>query len=587
METVYIDGESLTIKQVAMASRYGARIEVLPESVERMAASRAVVDECVERDVVRYCITTGFGKFCDVVISKEENALLQRNLIMSHACGVGDPLPEEVVRAMVLLRSNALAVGYSGVRPRTVQALVDMVNAGVIPVVPEKGSLGASGDLAPLAHLVLVLIGLGEASYRGRRMSGAEALAAARLEPVVLGAKEGLALINGTQAMTAIGALACFDARKLMRAADLAAALSFQALRGIVDAYDSRVHELRGQPGQIDSAAKLRQYLEGSLLVTRQGEERVQDAYALRCAPQIHGASRDAIDYACAAVERELGAVTDNPLIFPPEEAAELRADEDGVFAASGPAVTGDIISGGNFHGQPVALAMDFLAIALAELASVSERRLERLVNPSLSNGLPAFLTPNGGLNSGFMIAQYTAAALVSENKILAHPASVDSIPSSASQEDHVSMGTIAARKAREVVGNLRAVLSLEILAACQALDLRAEAMGGDAAELLSPPTAAAYRVLRSAVPRLREDRVMYPDIEAVQALLSEGSVLRAAELVVRESEPEEEDWDEGEREEYGEDEWDGDGDGDGGESESESEEARKEDASAEGREGS
>jgi histidine ammonia-lyase len=519
MEPVFVDGHSLRLEEVALVARAGARVELAPGAAERMAASRAVVDRCVDEGLVRYGITTGFGKFCDVVISREENALLQRNLIMSHACGVGEPFPAEVVRAMALLRANALAVGYSGIRPSTVQALLDMLNAGLVPLVPEQGSLGASGDLAPLSHLVLVLIGLGEAFYEGRRMGGAEALAAAGLKPVTLAAKEGLALINGTQAMTAIGALACRDSGELLATAELAAALSAQALRGIVDAYDPRVHELRGQAGQIASAAALRDLLAGSTLTTRQGELRVQDAYALRCVPQIHGASRDAIGYASIVVGRELNAVTDNPIIFP---------------AADGSGELGDIISGGNFHGQPVALAMDFLAIALAELASVSERRIERLVNPSLSNGLPAFLAPNGGLNSGFMIAQYVAAALVSENKILAHPASVDSIPSSANQEDHVSMGTIAARKARTILDNLRKVLAIEILAACQALDLRVVKEGGrpsieGAASRLSPPTAAAYRLVRSVVPALGPDRVMYPDIEAVRALLAEGRLIKEA----------------------------------------------------------
>ena len=432
MVSVSIDGRSLDLEDVALVARGEAHAVLAPEAVERMAASRAIVDACVDEGLVRYGITTGFGKFSDIVISASDNENLQRNLIMSHACGMGEPFPEEIVRAMILLRANALAVGRSGIRPSTVQALVEMLDAGVVPVVPQQGSLGASGDLAPLAHLALVLMGMGEADFRGRRLPGARALAEAHLAPVTLAAKEGLALINGTQAMTAVGALASRDAIALGQAAELAAALSFQALRGITDALDPRIHELRGQPGQIASAAALRELLDGSGFTTRQGQERVQDAYALRCVPQVHGASRDAIEYAATAVGRELNAVTDNPLILS----------------------DGDIISGGNFHGQPIALAMDFLAIALSELASISERRIERLVNPSLSNGLPAFLAQKGGLNSGFMIAQYAAAALVSEDKVLAHPASVDSIPSSANQEDHVSMGTIAARKARTILQN-------------------------------------------------------------------------------------------------------------------------------------
>jgi histidine ammonia-lyase len=510
MEKVIIDGRSLNLEGVVLVARLGAGAALADESLERMAASRAIVDACVAGNLVRYGITTGFGKFSDVVISAEDNETLQRNLIMSHACGVGEPFPEEVVRAMLLLRANALAVGRSGIRPSTVQALVAMLNAGVSPIVPQQGSLGASGDLAPLAHLALVLMGLGEASLRGRPMTGAQALAEAGLAPVTLGAKEGLALINGTQAMTAVGALACRDALALVAGAELAAALSFQALRGITDALDPRIHELRGQPGQSASAAALRGLLEGSSFTTRQGQERVQDAYALRCVPQVHGASRDAIDYAAAAVGRELNAVTDNPLIFP----------------------NGDIVSGGNFHGQPIALPMDFLAIALSELASISERRIERLVNPGLSNGLPAFLAPRGGLNSGFMISQYTAAALVSEDKVLSHPASVDSIPSSANQEDHVSMGTIAARKARTILGNAQAVLAIEILAACQAIDLRAAALGrsspGEAEAMLSPATRGAYRALRDRVPFMAQDRVLYHDIEAARRLLAEGALTEA-----------------------------------------------------------
>ena len=438
MEHIIVDGRNLTISDVVRAARGRVPAVLAAEAVPRMEASRAVVDRCVSERLVRYGITTGFGKFSDVVISPENNAALQRNLIMSHACGVGDPFPAEVARAMLLLRANALAVGNSGARVSTARALLDLLNAGVVPVIPEKGSLGSSGDLAPLAHMALVLCGMGEAFYRGERLPGAEALRRAGLEPVELSAKEGLALINGTQAMTAVAALACHDAAQAVHTADLLAALTHQALRGITDAYDGRIHELRRQDGQVASAAALRGLLEGSGLTTRQGELRVQDAYALRCVPQVHGASRDAIAYVEGIVARELNAATDNPLIFP---------DGSGY---------GDIISGGNFHGQPVALAMDFLAIALAEIANLSERRTERLVNPALSNGLPAFLVKEGGVNSGFMILQYVAAALVSENKVLAHPASVDSIPSSANQEDHVSMGTIAARKARSILGNLQ-----------------------------------------------------------------------------------------------------------------------------------
>jgi histidine ammonia-lyase len=509
METIIIDGSSLSLEAVAKVARDGAAVTLAPEAAARMARSRATVDDCVEQGLVRYGITTGFGKFSDVVISRNDNEALQRNLIMSHACGVGDPFPAEIVRAMLLLRANALAVGFSGIRPSTVESLLALLNSGIVPVVPQQGSLGASGDLAPLAHLILVLIGLGEADYRGTRMSGAEALGLAGLKPVTLAAKEGLALINGTQAMTAVGALACYDARALIASSDMTAALSFQALKGITDALDPRIHELRGQIGQIAAAASLRALLEGSSLTTRQGQERVQDAYALRCSPQVHGACRDAVEYAASVVERELNAVTDNPIIL------------EG----------GDIISGGNFHGEPVAFAMDFLGIALSELADIAERRIERLVNPSLSNGLVAFLAPKGGLNSGFMIAQYVAASLVSEDKVLAHPASVDSIPSSANQEDHVSMGTIAARKARTILENAQRVVAIELLASCQAVDLRARAMGKTSpAALLSPATRVAYRALRERVSFMAEDRVLYPDIElsrqivAARQLIAKGA---------------------------------------------------------------
>jgi histidine ammonia-lyase len=516
MDPVTLDGCSLTFDDLELIARHrhGARLD--ESAVIRMHASRAVVDRCVREERVSYGITTGFGKFSDVFISGADNTILQKNLIMSHACGQGDPMPAEVVRAMIALRANALAVGNSGIRPGIVESLLALLDADIIPVVPEKGSLGASGDLAPLAHLVLVLLGMGEAFHHGERMPGGAALAAAGLDPVILGAKEGLALINGTQAMTAVGALATWDALNLVATADLAAALSLQALRGIREAFDPRLHDLRRQTGQIACATSMRRLLDGSRFATHQGELRVQDPYVLRCVPQVHGATRDATGYVANVLGRELNAVTDNPLIFP--------------YADDGGPPEGDIISGGNFHGQPVALAMDFLGIAVAELADISERRLERLVNPALNGSLPAFLTPLGGLNSGFMIVQYSAAALVSENKVLAHPASVDSIPSSANQEDHVSMGTIAARKARAIVGNVQSVLAMELCAACQALDLRASQMGfpGGAETLLSPATRPVYRLVRAVVAPLESDRVMYPDLDAVRNLVADGLVARA-----------------------------------------------------------
>jgi len=510
MGHVIIRGEGLTIEDVVRVARHGEAVGLAPAALERIAASRRLVDRFVAEERVIYGITTGFGKFAEVVISRADARRLQKNLIMSHAAGVGDPLPEEAVRAAMLLRVNALAKGFSGVRPETLQLLVAMLNEGVTPVIPEQGSLGASGDLAPLAHMVLVMLGLGEATHRGRRLPGAEALAVAGLQPVELEAKEGLALINGTQIMTAVGALALHDAEVLARTADAVAALTVDALRGIVTAFDPRVQAVRPHPGQKLVAENLRRLLANSTLATQQGELRVQDAYALRCIPQVHGASRDAIGYVRGVVERELNSATDNPLIFPDDEA---------------------VISGGNFHGQPVALAMDFLGIAASELANIAERRVERLVNPALS-GLPAFLTRSGGLNSGLMIAQYTAAALVSENKVLAHPASVDSIPSSANQEDHVSMGTIAARKALRIVANARNVLAIELLCAAQALDLRPEAAQG---ARLRPGdgSGALYHRLREVVPALDEDRILHDDIVKAADLIASGAALAAVEAAI------------------------------------------------------
>ena len=502
MDKILITGRTLTLEELARVCREDAPVELSEEARQNITASRNVVDTLVENDAVVYGITTGFGKFSNVVVKQDECKLLQKNLIITHAVGAGNPFPRDVVRGIMLLRVNNLAKGYSGTRLCLVETLVEMLNRGVTPVIPEKGSLGASGDLAPLSHMVLPMLGLGKAEYQGQIMSGAEAMAKAGIPTVELVAKEGLALINGTQAMTSVGALAVYDALKLLKTADLAAALSFEANRGVMDALDPRVHMVRPHDGQQKTAAILRQLLEGSQNVSRQGEIRVQDGYSLRCVPQVHGASHDAIAYIQSKVEIEINAVTDNPIIF--------KETMQG-------------ISGGNFHGQPMALAFDFLGIALSELANISERRLERLVNPNIG-GFPAFLVKNGGLNSGFMIVQYSAAALVSENKVLAHPASVDSIPSSANQEDHVSMGTIAARKAAEILGNVRRVLAMEIMCACQAIDL----MGG--AEKLGKGTAPAYRTIRAVCPTLEDDRPLFEDINACEKTLLDGSLVGAAE---------------------------------------------------------
>jgi len=500
MSEVVITGKDLTLKNVHSVCLHDAPVVLSREARENILRSRAVVDQLVAENSTVYGITTGFGKFSDVKISDEECKLLQRNLIITHAVGAGEPFNRAISRGIMLLRVNNLAKGFSGARLEVVETLVAMLNRGVTPVIPQKGSLGASGDLAPLSHMVLPMIGLGQAEFRGEVLPGAEAMARAGIPTVELVAKEGLALINGTQAMTATGALNLFDAIEMMEIADIAAALSMEANRGIIDALDPRLHAVRPHDGQVKTAEHLRKLLEGSGNITRQGQIRVQDGYSLRCTPQVHGASWDAINYVRERVETELNAVTDNPIIFPE---------------------TMEGISGGNFHGQPMALAFDFLGIALSELANISERRIERLVNPSIS-GLPAFLVKNGGLNSGFMIVQYSAAALVSENKVLAHPASVDSIPSSGNQEDHVSMGTIAARKAGEIMGNLRRVLSMELMCACQAIDL----MGGS--EKLGVGTRAAYLAIRRVCDMLEEDRPLYEDINRCEHLLFHGRLLEA-----------------------------------------------------------
>jgi histidine ammonia-lyase len=501
MDKVLIDGNSLTLKEFINVVRNDYKVELTKEAMERVKKSRCIVDKFVEEEKVVYGITTGFGKFSDVSITKEETKKLQKNLIISHSCGVGNPLEEEIVRGVMLLRANALAKGYSGIRLSTLNTLLDMLNKKVHPLIPEKGSLGASGDLAPLSHMVLVMLGKGKAYFKGEVLSGKEAMNRAEIPIIELTSKEGLALINGTQVMTSIGALAVYDSINLIKIADIIAALTFEALNGIVDAYDEKVHKVRAHQGQIDVAKNLLNLLRNSQMTTRQGKIRVQDAYTLRCIPQIHGGSKDALKYVEEKVSIEINSATDNPLIF--QE-------------------TGEVISGGNFHGQPMALSFDFLGIALSEIANVSERRLERLVNPVLS-GLPAFLAKNGGLNSGFMIVQYSAASLVSENKVLAHPASVDSIPSSANQEDHVSMGTIAARKAREILENTRKVLAMELLAACQGIDLRGKKKLGKGTEI-------AYSVVREHLPTIEEDVVMYEKINTCEELIQSNTILKEVE---------------------------------------------------------
>ena len=504
MSKVVITGQDLTVEQIVAVCRECAPLELSEETKKSVLESRQIVDDLIAEEKVVYGITTGFGKFSDVVISQDQCKDLQKNLIITHAVGAGNPFTKDIARGIMLLRINNLAKGFSGIRLETLQTMVDMLNKGVTPIIPEKGSLGASGDLAPLSHMVLPMIGLGLAEYEGEVLPGAEAMAKAGIPTIELSAKEGLALNNGTQAMTSAGSLALYDALNLLKVADITAALDFEAQNGVVDALDHRVHDVRPHSGQLATARNLLRLLEGSKNTTRQGEIRVQDAYSLRCCPQIHGASKDAVNYVKEHVNIEINSVTDNPIIFKDDRAG---------------------ISGGNFHGQPMALSFDFLKIAESELANVAERRIERLVNPAYS-GLPAFLTPNGGVNSGFMIVQYSAAALVSENKVLAHPASVDSIPSSAGQEDHVSMGTIAARQAGEIGRNVRRVLAMDLMVACQGIDMRGN-------KGLGKGTQAAYDLVRKEVARLEEDRPLYDDINYCENIIADGSLVKAVEEAI------------------------------------------------------
>ncbi len=506
MKEIIISGKHLNLEEISDVCRHNVRVKLSKESRERIIRSRDVVDELVESGRIVYGVTTGFGKFSDKIISKDDVKLLQKNLIMTHAVGAGPNLKIEEVRGVILLRINNFANGFSGIRLEVVETMIDMLNKGVTPLVPQKGSLGASGDLAPLAHMVLPMIGLGLAEYQGKVYTGVEAMQMAKIPIIELQEKEGLALINGTQVMTAVGALVLYDAISLMKVADIALALSFEAHGGIIDALQERMHTVRPHQGQINTAKIVRQLLKNSRNVTHQGETHTQDAYSLRCAPQVHGASKDAINYILKEVNIEINSVTDNPIIF---------------------SDTKEGISGGNFHGQPMALCFDFLGIAMSELANISERRIERMVNPSLSN-LPAFLTEHGGVNSGFMIVQYSAASLVSENKVLSHPASVDSIPSSAGQEDHVSMGTIAANKARTILENSRRVIAMELMCACQAIDLRG-------CKELGIGTKSAYQTIRSVIPRLYQDRPLFEDINTCESLIINHELINNVESSIGE----------------------------------------------------
>ncbi len=504
-----LSGEDLTADHVWDVAVGGAPVALADSSRERMQAARELVERAAHGSREHtYGINTGFGRFVSTTIPEELTEELQLRLLRSHACGVGEPYPPEVVRAALLLRANALAKGYSGARVQTVELLIELLNRGVLPHVPSRGSVGASGDLAPLAHLALPLVGEGEAWFEGELLPGAEALARAALEPVRLQAKEGLSLINGTQFMAAIGALGLVRARRLTKVADLACALSLEALQGSRLSFIPEVHELRPLRGQSASAANVLRLLEESAInESHRWCDKVQDAYSLRCAPQVHGASRDLIDYVDYTVSTELNSATDNPLVLVEEE---------------------ELVSNGNFHGQPLAFALDALAMAVAELANISERRLERLVNPSLSEGLPPFLTTDGGLNSGFMIPQYVAASLVSENKVLAHPASVDSIPTSAGQEDHVSMGNTAALKAWQVLANVERALAIELLAGAQGVEFLAPLEPGVGVR-------ATRAFVRSLSPRLGDDRPLSGEIESVASSIRDGLLVAGVETEIGE----------------------------------------------------
>jgi len=509
IESKALTGDDLGLADVWAVAVDHAPVEIADSARERMRAARDLVERAVHgKREHTYGVNTGFGRFVSRSIPEELTEELQLRLLRSHACGVGEPYPPEIVRAAMLLRANALAKGYSGAHVHTVELIVECLNRGVLPHVPSRGSVGASGDLAPLAHLALPLIGEGEASFEGTLLPGAEALAAAGLQPVRLEAKEGLSLVNGTQFMAAFGALGLARARRLAKTADIACAISLEALQGSRASFMPQVHAARPLRGQIDSADNVLRLLENSAInEAHRWCDKVQDAYSLRCAPQVHGASRDLLDYVDYTVATELNAATDNPLVL---------VDDD------------LLVSNGNFHGQPLAFALDALAMAVAELADISERRIERLVNPSLSEGLPAFLTGDGGLNSGFMIPQYVAASLVSENKVLSHPASVDSIPTSAGQEDHVSMGNAAGLKAWQVLANVERVLAIELLAGVQAVEFLAPLQPGAGVR-------AARELVRSLSPRLRDDRQLSGDIEAVAQAVREGPLVEAVEAEVGE----------------------------------------------------
>ena len=515
MHALHIDGNSLTLADVREVVYENRPVLLASEARQAVDRARAIVEDLLERDQVAYAVNTGVGKLSDVRISPGDIRRLQLNLMRSHAVGVGDSLSEPVTRAMMLLRANSLAKGFSGVRDVVIDTLCSMLNRGVHPVIPSQGSVGASGDLAPLAHLGLVLIGEGEALYQGKRLSGAQAMKLGDVPPLVLEAKEAISLINGTQAMLAVGLLATLEAEDLAASADVIAALTVDALRGTDVAFDERIQAARPHAGQFVVAHNLRLMMEGSEIRESHREcGKVQDAYSLRCVPQVHGAVRDTIAHCRGVFEVEMNSAVDNPLVFPARK--KIGAPKPQIGASP----EGEILSGGNFHGEPVAFALDFLAVALSALAGISERRLERLVNPSLNEDLPPFLAAGAGLNSGFMMVQVTAAALVSENKVLAHPASVDSITTSGNKEDFVSMGMTAANKLQRIIANTRNVLAIEAMAVAQAIDFLAPLKPSKRGQQ-------AYAAIRAVSPSVGEDRVLSHDFARVSDLIAGGSLAR------------------------------------------------------------
>jgi histidine ammonia-lyase len=507
LNALHINGNDLTLEAVREVAEANRPVLLAPDARETVQQARAVVDQIVARNKVAYAITTGVGKLSDVHIPPDQVRKLQINLIRSHACGVGDPLSAAETRAMMLLRANSLAKGHSGIRPIVIDTLCEMLNRRVTPFVPSQGSVGASGDLAPLAHLALGLIGEGESiNEKGVRWPSADALRSAQIKPLVLESKEAISLINGTQAMLAVGTLALLAAETLVDSADVIGGLTCDALKGTDTAFDERIQKVRPHAGQIRSAANLRHMLEGSQIRESHRDcGRVQDAYSLRCIPQVHGAVRNTLAHCREVFETEINSAVDNPL----------------VFVTNPDTAQGDVLSGGNFHGEPLAFTLDFLAIALSALAGISERRIERLVNPALNEGLPPFLAPGAGLNSGFMLPQVTAAALVSENKVLAHPASVDSITTSGNKEDYVSMGMTAAIKLKRVVDNTRNVLAIEAMAVAQALDFLAPLKSSKRGQ-------AAHAAIRAVCPTMEKDRAMYQDISRISALIASGKLAEA-----------------------------------------------------------